>query len=432
MNEEFDSWKENFKSSPQIEEEEKINFTKSDFEGESARPSSEQVMQPYNNNVPVDKKNKSGVLKIFIASCIGAIIGGVSTAVAMILFLTILSPVVFENGKLGNEPAQKIEITDKTSNVIAAVAKKSGPSVVGVNVTSTTNDGWFGPQQTQGSGSGIIIRGDGYIMTNNHVIDSSIGQNGLQTPGSKIEVALSNGKKYTAKVVGHDARTDLAVLKIEANNLPAIEFADSSKVQVGNQVVAIGNPGGMELQGSVTVGYVSGLNRAINGEGSQIKLIQTDASINPGNSGGALVNLEGKLVGVNSSKIAATEFEGIGFAIPSNNAKQISDALIQDKYIKGYPNIGISISQEYTQDFASANNMPEGVGVDSVTFGSAAQQAGIKPGDVITELNGVRVKNPKELDDEKNKHKPGDVMNVKIYRQEKYITLSITLGETKG
>jgi len=376
------------------------------------------------------KKEKSGMGKLIAASLIGAILGvGISCG-------AIFGYMALNNNNLpqifSQKPPQLLQIDDKTSNAITLVAKKSGPSVVGVNVTAVTDGGWFGPQETSGSGSGIIIRTDGYIMTNNHVIDAALDQNGLQATGSKIEVVLpSSNKSYTAKVVGHDARTDLAVIKIEETGLPAIEFADSTKLEVGNQVVAIGNPGGMELQGSVTVGYISGLNRSLSGEGSEVKLIQTDASINPGNSGGALVNLEGQLVGVNSSKIAATGYEGLGFAIPSNTAKTISDELILNKYVKGRPSIGINIDSRYTKEFADSRNMPEGVYVAEVSLGSAAEKAGIKIADVITKLNGVRTKTIDELNTEKKLHKPGDVMKIEIYRDSKYVTLTLTMGEEK-
>ncbi len=376
------------------------------------------------------KKEKSGMGKLIAASLIGAILGVGITCGVLFGYLAINNnsfPQI-----LSPKPPQLIQIDDKTSNAITVVAKKAGPSVVGVNVTAVTDDGWFGPQETSGSGSGIIIRTDGYIMTNNHVIDAALDQDGLLASGSKIEVVLpNNDKSYTAKVVGRDARTDLAVIKIEETGLPAIEFADSTLLEVGNQVVAIGNPGGMELQGSVTVGYISGLNRSLSGEGSEVKLIQTDASINPGNSGGALVNLEGQLVGVNSSKIAASGYEGLGFSIPSNTAKTISDELILNKYVRGRPSIGINIDSRYTKEFADSRNMPEGVYVAEVSLGSAAEKAGIKIADVITKLNGVRTKTIDELNAEKKLHKPGEVMKIEVYRDSKYVTLTLAMGEEK-
>ena len=387
---------------------------------------------PESGRKPKEKK-QFGMGRIILVSVGSALVGSILACGLLIGFLSYNKdalPNFFNTPTPTLSPI--VEINDKTSNAITLVAKKAGPSVVGINVTAVTDSGFFGPQESQGSGSGIIIRTDGYIMTNNHVVDAALDQNGILLPDAKIEVVLpNNDKSYPAKIVGRDSRTDLAVIKIEETGLPAIEFADSSTVEVGTQVVAIGNPGGMELQGSVTVGYVSGLNRSLQGEGSEVKLIQTDASINPGNSGGALVNLAGQLVGVNSSKISATEFEGIGFAIPSNTAKTISDELILNKYVKGRPNIGINIDNRYTKAFADAKGMPEGVYVALVDLGSAAEKAGIKIGDIITKLNGVRTKTFKELDVEKKLHKPGDVISVEIYRDSKYVPLTLTLGEER-
>lgn len=329
-------------------------------------------------------------------------------------------------------------IENSDSSVVVAIAEKVGPSVVGISVksTATISDFWFfTPRDTESQGSGIIIRSDGYIMTNYHVIESALnGRTNTLIPNAKIEVILPSDPDtpYPATVVGTDSKTDLAVLKIEANNLPAIEFGDSDKIRVGELAVAIGNPGGLEYMGSVTVGVISGLNRTIPiTDGKELKLIQTDASINPGNSGGALVNSEGKLIGVNTAKIGGDGYEGLGFAIPVNKAKEITDSLIEYKYVRGRPSIGIQINSGYTKEIADRYGLPEGVLVYNVEIFSAAYKAGIQKDDIITEFNGVRVKNYDELEEQKNKFKPGDKVKLKIHRDGKDITVEVTLDEQK-
>lgn len=396
----------------------------------SSQNSSGFYYQPPQNGRRSDSHRKSGIGRLIAASVIGAVLGGIFTCAIVLGYLSLNNNT---NPPFLNTNIQRVEITDKTSNPVRVIAAKSGPSVVGINVTAVTNNNFFGPQQSQGSGSGIIIRADGYIMTNNHVITDAVDQNGVVIPDSKIEVVFPNStKSYPAKLVGRDTRTDLAVIKIEAKNLPTIEFGDSTKLQIGDQVVAIGNPGGMELQGSVTAGVVSGLNRTLSGESGDVKLIQTDASINPGNSGGALVDMNGKLIGVNSSKIAATGFEGIGFAIPSETAKSISDELILNKYVKGRANLGISVDNRYTKEFALSQKMPEGVYVAEVVIGSPAEKSGIKVTDIITKFDGVRTNTFTELNDAKKLHKPGETVKIELYRDSKYMTVNLILGEDKG
>jgi serine protease Do len=253
--------------------------------------------------------------------------------------------------------------------------------------------------------------------------------------GAKIEVFLPSqkDKPYTAEVVGFDVRTDLAVIKIGGTNLPAAELGDSDILKVGELAVAIGNPGGLEYMGSVTVGVVSGLNRTIQSEtGKELKLIQTDAAINPGNSGGALVNSKGQVIGVNSIKIAAQGFEGLGFAIPINEAKKITDDLMQFKYVTGRPILGIVPDTRFNEDVAKKYNVPVGVLVAEVSPLSGAYKAGIQVGDIITKFDGKAVKDRTELDELRNKHKVGDVATVEIYRDEAYQTLKVTLSEDKG
>lgn len=323
---------------------------------------------------------------------------------------------------------KKIEI-QQTDSPVSAIAEKVSPSIVGIRITASTKN-IFGLTQTEGSeGSGIIIKSDGYILTNYHVIESA------NSNSAKIEVFLPNQKDkgFEATIVGSDWRTDLAVLKINGSNLPAAELGNSDDLKVGEIVVAIGNPAGFELMGSVTVGYVSGLNRNIPIEGlKDLKLIQTDAAINPGNSGGALVNSRGQVIGINNSKMGGEGFEGLGFAIPINKAKEVTDSLMEFKYVKGRPLLGITPDTRFTESVAKQYKVPPGVLVADVHPLSGAYKAGIQAGDIITKIDGKEVKNRTELDEIKNKFKPGETVPLQIYRDGKTLNVQVMLIEDTG
>lgn len=409
----------------------------------------------YTENHVKPEKKKTGILgQLVLVSVISSILGG-CTVGAFLEFgapairpsiKSFLSDVGIEtkdtgsedalvNGSLSADNYKKVVIESKDSAVVA-IAEKVGPSVVGISVKFQAQNFFFGAQEGQASGSGIIIRSDGYIMTNNHVIAEALQNNTNQIlNGAKIQVILPTAvdKPYNATVVGRDDKTDLAVLKIEAANLPAIEMGNSDEVKVGELAVAIGNPGGLEYMGSVTAGVISGLNRTIAmDEDNGLKLIQTDAAINPGNSGGALVNAEGKLIGINTAKISGDGFEGLGFAIPVNNAKEITDNLIEFKYVKGRPSIGITINQSFNEQIAKRYNVPAGVLIEEVAPLSGAFNAGLKRGDIITKADDKVVKNVTELNNIKNKHKVGETIKLEIYRDGKTLAMNVVLGEDKG
>lgn len=344
-----------------------------------------------------------------------------------------------------NDSIRQIEIIDKTTSAETAVAEKVSPSIVGISITFQYNDRFFGSTQNQGQGSGIIYSGDGYIITNNHVIENAMSGSGGNklAQNAKIEVILPNqvDHPYEATVVGRDSKTDIAILKINVSELPAAEFGDSDEIKVGQKAIAIGNPAGLEFMGSVTSGIISGLNRRIEfDDGTVLRLIQTDAAINPGNSGGALLNSEGKVIGINTSKIGGAGYEGLGFAIPSNNAVVIAESLIQSGYVTERPQIGIMVDRRFNAEIAKNNGVPEGILVDEVIPLGAAYKAGIKKGDIITKFNGIEIKSFAELETEKNKYKAKDKVEVTIYRmpqqgdasQGEYLTLEIVLGEDKG
>ena len=253
-------------------------------------------------------------------------------------------------------------------------------------------------------GSGIVATSDGYIITNAHVVADA----------TSLKVVLSNGTTYAAKLIGSDSVTDLAVIKIEATGLTPAEFGSSDDLKVADTVMAVGNPGGMEFNSSVTVGYVSALNREItNSEtGYTMKCIQTDAAINPGNSGGALVNMYGQVIGINSSKIVATGYEGLGFSIPINVAQPVISDLKQYGYVKDRAVLGIS-GQFIDAVTSRFYNLPTGMYVNTVTS-SEVTSAGIKKGDVITKIDSKDVTSQNVITSVVTSKKPGDTVTLSV------------------
>ncbi|MDD6308062.1 MAG: trypsin-like peptidase domain-containing protein [Clostridia bacterium] len=305
------------------------------------------------------------------------------------------------------------------------IGKRVGPAVVGIStVVETSTYSFFGGTNTyesEGSGSGIIIAENGYVITNNHVISGA----------KKISVILNNGTEYEAKLIGADAKTDLAVLKVEASGLPTATLGNSDALEAGERVVAIGNPLGKELAGTLTQGIVSALNRTLTVDNVTYTLIQTDAAINPGNSGGALVNAFGEVIGINTVKVSSSEVEGLGFSIPINNAKPIVEDLINFGYVKNRPLIGLRVAYVNQQEADYYNIPAAGLFVSEVTAGSGAANAGIKKGDVILKCNGTEVKSSEELNAIRDNFRAGDSITLTINRDGQVIEVQVTLTEDK-
>ena len=320
------------------------------------------------------------------------------------------------------------------SDTAVYAANKILPSIVGIKIEYTVNtQSFFGRSSSStatASGSGIIISEDGYILTNNHVVSSSSSESNSYyqiTDAGKVTVTLFGDEtEYEAKIVGQDEQTDLAVIKIEKTGLTKAEFADSDSVKVGEFAMAVGNP--VNMNSTVTTGIVSAVNRKItDSDGKTYTCIQTDAAINSGNSGGALVNSEGKVIGINTLKLSGTGIEGIGFAIPINSTTDITSQLIQYSKVKR-PFIGIS-GIDLNAETAKTYNLVEGVYVKSVEDFSAAEKAGLKAGDVIIEVEGKSIKTMNELNEVKNSHKIGDELKLKINRDGTEKEITLTLGE---
>ena len=314
------------------------------------------------------------------------------------------------------------------------VSQKVLPSIVGISVEYSVSTIFSRATSTaRAEGSGVIISNDGYILTNNHVINnSSSSSSSYYTVGeaTKITVSLYNDETtYEAKVIGTDEQTDLAVIKIEKNDLTAAELGDSDSLQVGEWCMAIGNPLGM--QSSVTSGSISALNRKItDSDGKTFTLVQTDAAINEGNSGGALVNSKGQVIGINTLKASGTGVEGLGFAIPINSTKSITDDLVKYNKVKR-PYIGITGS-DITESVIKQNptaNLVVGAYVRSIEDYSPAEKAGLKIGDIITKADNKEVKNMDELKAIIAEHKIGDTMSLTVMREGQEKDFSITLAE---
>lgn len=310
---------------------------------------------------------------------------------------------------------------ENVENPVVAVAKIAGPSVVGVSVKYYEQSFWGQLAEGESEGSGIIYSEDGYIITNYHVIEAAINSS-----SAIVKITLSNEEEYEAEIVGTDDVTDLALLKIDAKGLTAAKFGTSAELNVGELAVAIGNPLGKEFAGSVTVGYISALHRSITSDGRTYNVLQTDAAINPGNSGGALVNGKGEVIGINTAKINDTSVEGLGFAIPSDDALKIIEELkVSGKIIRPYIGIyGIDLD-EMT---AKRNKLVVGIYVYQVYGASPAAEAGIQKGDVIVEFDGKEISSKQELNDLKNQKQIGDTVKVKIYRSGDYKEVNIVLG----
>lgn len=314
--------------------------------------------------------------------------------------------------QLNNKPGAKNSMLPTED-----VAGKISPSVVGVLQYRK------GSVTPAGEGSGIVMTQDGYIITNYHVIADA----------DRVAVVTSDKKEFEAQVVGSDCRTDIAVIKVENAGMAAAAFGNSDQCRVGEQVVAIGNPSGLQLAGSVTQGIISALNRNVDVGNGPMNLIQTDAAINPGNSGGALCNMYGQIVGINSAKISQNGYEGIGFSIPINTAKPIIDSIMKYGYVKDRVRLGLSC-REISASAAKADNLPQGVRIEYVEPGGSADKSGIKAGDILVALNNVKVTSAETLIVERDKHKPGDVLPLEYYRPttKQQVTVSITLVEDKG
>lgn len=305
---------------------------------------------------------------------------------------------------------------------VSEIAAKASPAVVSIN--STIRGTSYG-QTVEGTsaGSGVLISADGYIVTNNHVVEGA----------TAIQVVLSDESEYTATVVGTDSETDIAVLKIEGTSFSYIELGNSSELEVGDLAVVIGNPLG-ELSGTVTSGIISALDREVTVEGTTMTLLQTDAAVNEGNSGGALLNSQGQLVGIVNAKTSAVGVEGLAYAIPIDLAKPIVEELKISGYVSGRPLMGVTIQTVYSRDsmmpgLNDSSEQATSVYVNSVVSGSAAEKAGIQAGDIIVSIGSEKVYTTDDVDTIKSQYSAGDSVEVTLLRDNQEITVTLVFDE---
>jgi serine protease Do len=369
--------------------------------------------------------NGNNILKILIVSSAIIMIVAVTTAASLMPEKDI-SPVY--SASFIEKSA--LDFVDNDENLtVPEIVDRIKPSVVGICTTFS--------DEKKGTGTGIIISEDGLIATNCHVVEDT--DNGLTPHGgvagfgvkaSDITVVLPDKSVHKATVLGTDPETDLAVIDIDVKGLPAAKFGDSSKVREGADAIAVGNPLGLELYGTVTKGIISALGRTIVVGDSEMTLFQTDAAINPGNSGGPLCNAFGEVIGINSSKIISLYAEGIGFAIPSNAAEPVIADLIKFGYVRGRPAIGFS-GEDLSPLSAAACNLPAGILVRYVAPGSAASRSGMKVGDIVVKADGNTISAVSELTKLKKTLEIGDKMTLTAYRptDNSLLTFTVTLSE---
>jgi serine protease Do len=364
-------------------------------------------------------RRRGTMLGNILFTIIGSVIGG------LIILALITSGIISFNTPqqtLGqttpiNGNSATFAVTGNTP--VVNIAEKAGPAVVGILHKTDTNASHPWSPVGGGTGSGVIFDKRGYIVTNYHVVAQA----------SKLEVVLVDGRRMSAKLVGTDELTDLAVVKIEAEKqLTVASFGDSDKLRVGELAVAIGNPMGENYYGSVTAGIISATRRTVSvGEQQYVDLLQTDAAINPGNSGGALVNAAGNIIGINSVKLTGDKIEGMGFAIPSNTVQRIvSDLVDKGKVIR--PWLGV----QYQGDVGTIPNSPKGIDYGVIVTPAdqgPSQKAGMQPGDIIIAINGQKITTFPDLQRVVLNSKIGDKLEMTVVREQKQEKLSVVLEE---
>ncbi len=381
------------------------------------------------------KQQKKGRGRIVALALCCSLLGGAVGAGGVVLGGRMLQPVGTSNVLEGDRSLSVINVSQVDTNKLLTAAEVYAANVnstVGITTSTVTTNYWGIPVSGAAAGSGFILSDDGYILTNYHVIEGA----------TAVSVSMYDGTSYDASLVGYDASNDIAVLKIEAEGLKPVVLGDSSTINVGDDVVAIGNPLG-ELTFSLTKGTVSALDREItlssgsssNGTAGSItmSLMQTDCAINSGNSGGALFNMYGEVVGITNAKYSSknssseASVDNIGFAIPINNVRNIVQSIIEKGYISK-PYIAVTVST-VSQSEQTRYNMPQGAVIESVTEDGPAARAGLQTGDIVTHVNGQEIASHQELVSAVGECAPNETVTLTIYRQGQTQEISVTIGE---
>ena len=378
-----------------------------------------EPLSPLPVEKPVPPRRRTGIFAIVVISALVGALAGSAATILVAPRLIKVAPSGISGGGIG--PLAPITNNLTEESAVINVADQDGKAVVEIKTTISSPD-IFIQQEQHGIGSGFIVRADGYIVTNNHVVENA----------RQLQVILRDGaKKFDARVIGTSPEDDIAVIKVDAQNLPALNWGDSNALKVGQLAIAIGSPLGQ--QNSVTKGVISALHRFISIPNPSTGLvenilnaIQTDAQINPGNSGGPLLNSAGQVIGVNFAIEQAQAGPGLGFALDGNAARDIANQLIQTGHVNR-PFLGVTYNQ-LDETAAAANGLVVGAVVTAITSGSPADRAGIKVHDVITKVNDQVIDDSHPLKDVLRQYAPGTKINVTIYRGGKNQTLQVTLG----
>ena len=411
--EDFEVYNEENKNQDEIKpEEEKVEGTSSEEVKEASSESAEDKTESKKDKKPRTSFIKKHRTASIVTGCLLLSLGGGFAGSMLAMKVNQSNSTVLYQAVDKSSSSSSSNNASGTSLSYADIAKETMDSVVEIQTETMSTNKLFAQAVESGAGSGVILSEDGYIVTNNHVIEGA----------NTITVKTRDGKSYNAKLIGTDSSTDLAVIKIDATGLKPAVLGNSSELQVGDTAIAIGNPLG-ELGGTVTTGIVSALDREVTIDNQTMHLLQTNAAINPGNSGGGLFNDQGELIGIINAKSSGSNIEGLGFAIPIDRAKDVITSLIDNGYVKGRASLGVTLTTGTTNNPLS-NKSSTQVYIIEVQEGSAAAKAGLQAGDQILKVEEIA-----DVKTAVNSHKAGETMNITILRDNSTQTIQVTLDE---
>lgn len=416
--EDFEVYNEENKNQDEIKpEEEKVEGTSSEEVKEASSKSAEDKTESKKDKKPRTSFIKKHRTASIVTGCLLLSLGGGFAGSMLAMKVNQSNSTVLYQAVDKSSSSSSSNNASGTSLSYADIAKETMDSVVEIQTETMSTNKLFAQAVESGAGSGVILSEDGYIVTNNHVIEGA----------NTITVKTRDGKSYNAKLIGTDSSTDLAVIKIDATGLKPAVLGNSSELQVGDTAIAIGNPLG-ELGGTVTTGIVSALDREVTIDNQTMHLLQTNAAINPGNSGGGLFNDQGELIGIVNAKSSGSNIEGLGFAIPIDRAKDVITSLIDNGYVKGRASLGVTLTTGTTNNPLS-NESSTQVYIIEVQEGSAAAKAGLQAGDQILKVDDTDVEEIADVKTAVNSHKAGETMNITILRDNSTQTIQVTLDE---
>lgn len=389
--------------------------------GMSAAPGMPPVQSPASQKKKGGTARRIAACAALVAVCGAAGFGGGYWGGVLARGQAPSGPVIYQAPTAASDGTSLSPTHSAGTLSVPEISAKAGPSVVEVTTEAVTTNRFFGEYVESGAGSGVIISQDGYLVTNHHVVNGA----------TQIRVRLNDGTEYEASVVGSDSKTDVAVLKIEAEGLSPAIVGDSDSLQVGEFVLAVGNPLG-RLGGTVTDGIISALDRDVTVNNQSMQLLQMNAAVSPGNSGGGLFNARGELIGIVNAKSPDSDAEGLGFAIPINTAIRVAEELISNGYVTGRPAMGVMVIDiNNTQTAYQYGVNQAGVYVQSVNENGPAERAGLAPGDRFIGIDGTAVGSTSDITGILGEHAVGDTIEVQVVRGGQILTVSLTLEESQ-